>query len=306
MPVLRIDDASNTGGVSLELYYDAFGDPENDLLLSIMGLGAQCVQWDEDFCRLLASQGYYVVRFDNRDIGLSTHLDHLPTPRIFELMERIRAGEQAEVSYRLADMARDAASLIAGLGYEQAHVVGASMGGMIAQRLAIHFPERVSSLTSIMSTTGHPSLPSGKREAFMALIAPPPAEREAFIDYSERLWRVIGSPALVGPERARKTAGLVFDRGIHPAGFVRQFAAVIVDGNRRDALTEVRVPSLVVHGTADPLIPVEGGRDTAEAIPGASLLELPEMGHDLPGPLWETIAEAIGATARRAKSSNAR
>ncbi|MCA9641912.1 MAG: alpha/beta hydrolase [Polyangiaceae bacterium] len=300
MPTLRIEDASNTGGVPLELYYEAFGEPGRELLLSIMGLGAQCVQWDEDYCRLLASHGYYVVRFDNRDIGLSSHLDHLSTPRVFELIEKVSAGESPKVDYTLTDMARDAVSLIQGLGYEQAHIVGASMGGMIAQRLAIHFPERVQSLTSIMSTTGHPSLPSGKREAFMALIAPPPPEREAFIDYSEKLWRVIGSPGLVGPERARKTAGRVFDRGTHPAGFVRQFSAVIVDGSRREALAQVNAPSLVIHGSADPLIPVEGGRDTAEAIRGASLLELPGMGHDLPEPLWETIAEAIAAIARRA------
>ncbi len=300
MPTLRIEDASNTGNVPLELYYEAFGDPSHELLLSIMGLGAQCVQWDEDYCRLLANQGYYVVRFDNRDIGLSSHLDHLSTPRIFELMESVRAGETPAVDYTLTDMARDAVSVITSLGYERAHIVGASMGGMIAQRLAIHFPERVKSLTSIMSTTGDPSLPSGKREAFMALIAPPPPERDAFIDYSEKLWRVIGSPGLVGPERARRTAGRVFDRGTHPAGFMRQFAAVIVDGSRRAALTQVTAPTLVIHGVADPLIPVEGGRDTAAAIAGASLLELPGMGHDLPEPLWDTIAEAIAATARRA------
>ncbi|MEZ4233247.1 MAG: alpha/beta hydrolase [Polyangiaceae bacterium] len=301
MPTLRLEEASNTGGVPLELYYETFGEPQDEPLLAIMGLGAQCVQWDEDFCRLLASQGHFVVRFDNRDIGLSSHLDHLSTPRVLDLIQRAQAGERPEVDYTLTDMARDAISLISALGYRRAHIVGASMGGMIAQRAALHFPEHVKSLTSIMSTTGHPSLPSGKREAFMALIAPPPTERDAFIDYSEKLWRVIGSPELVGPERARLTAGRVFDRGTHPAGFVRQFAAVAVDGSRREALASVDIPSLVIHGTADPLIPVEGGRDTAKAIPGASLLELPGMGHDLPEPLWDAIAEAIAANARRAK-----
>lgn len=283
---------------SLSLYYDRFEpagstSAEHPLVLLIMGLGAQCVQWDADLCQALADRGYLVVRFDNRDIGLSTRLEDLPVPRVLELLSKVTQGQAVHVDYCLTDLAADAARLITALGYERAHVVGASMGGMIAQRMALHFSGQVRSLTSIMSTTGAPDLPRGTPQAFAALTSPPPTTLEEFEEYSLKLWRVIGSPKLSDGARTRRAARLVFERGTYPHGFLRQFAAVIAEGSRREALAQLKLPTLVIHGSADPLIPVECGRDTARAIPGADLLELADMGHDLPECYWPQMLDAM-------------
>ena len=293
---------------SLSLYYDRFepahgGAASAPLVLLIMGLGAQCVQWDAEFCQALADRGFAVVRFDNRDVGLSTRLDDLAVPRVLELLGKATQGRAVHVDYTLTDMAADTARLITALGYQSAHIVGASMGGMIAQRVALHFPAQVLSLTSIMSTTGAPDLPRGNREAFAALSAPPPATLEEFEEYSLRLWRVIGSPTLSDGARTRRTAREVFERGSYPQGFLRQFAAVIAEPSRHEALAALKLPALVIHGSADPLIPVEAGRATAQAIAQAELLELADMGHDLPQIYWAAMLDAMCKVFAKAASS---
>ncbi|GAA3425442.1 alpha/beta fold hydrolase [Streptosporangium sandarakinum] len=269
----------------IEIAYEAFGSPGDRPLLLIMGLGAQMIHWDEEFCELLAGRGHHVVRFDNRDAGESTHLGDAGTPA---------SGGGGGAPYGLGDMVDDTAGLLDALGWESAHVVGASMGGMIAQAMAIGHPRRVRSLTSIMSTPGHAVAPP--TEAAMAvLMAPPPPDREAAIRQALSTWEILGSPGYpMDRERVARTAGLGYDRGHDPAGTARQLAAIMASGDRTALLGEVTVPVLVLHGEADQLIPVAGGIATADAIPGAELVTFPGMGHDLPSPLWPDFADAIG------------
>lgn len=287
----------------IELEWEAFGDAGAEPLLLVMGLGAQMILWDERFCELLAGRGFRVVRFDNRDVGGSTWLDPLGVPKPFEAAAAVARGETPDVPYTLPDMADDAAGLLDALGIEAAHVVGASMGGMIVQALAIRHPERVRSLVSIMSTTGHPSLPGATPEAMQVLTTPAPPERDANIARAVEAQRVVGSPGFpFEEERIRERAARAFDRGFHPEGMARQFAAILGSPHRRDALREVRVPALVVHGDADPLVRPEAGRDTAEAIPGAELDVIEGMGHDLPEAIWDRLADGIARTAGRARA----
>ncbi|PZG03028.1 alpha/beta hydrolase [Nonomuraea aridisoli] len=247
-----------------------------------MGLGAQLIQWDEELCRLLVEQGHHVVRFDNRDAGLSTHLHDAGVPA---------RGEPAP--YLLDDMADDAAGLMDALGWSAAHVVGASMGGMIAQTLAIRHPERVLSLTSIMSTPG-PGVAPPTEAAMGALLSRPPSDRDGVMDQAVVTWSVIGSPGYeLDRELIRARAGLAYDRCFDPAGTARQLAAINASGDRTEALAAVRVPALVLHGEEDPLIPVAGGRATAAAVPGSRLVTYPGMGHDLPRALWPDIVAEI-------------
>jgi pimeloyl-ACP methyl ester carboxylesterase len=278
----------------MEIEYESFGDPEDAPLLLVMGLGAQMILWHEEFCDALADRGFHVVRFDNRDVGLSTKLDHAGLPDLMGALAAAGQGQPVEAPYRLRDMADDAAGLLDALDLESAHVVGASMGGMIAQTLAIEHPGRVRTLTSIMSTTGDPSLPQAKPEAMAVLLTPAPTERAAAIEHGVRLWRTIGSPGFPFDENeVRALAARAFDRGPSPAGVARQLVAIVASGSRRDALAAVRAPTLVIHGAADPLIPVEAGRATAAAVPGAELVEIDGMGHDLPRLLWPTFIDAI-------------
>ena len=278
----------------VEIEYESFGPEDGETLLLIMGLGRQLTAWPTALCERLAARGLRVVRYDNRDAGLSWR-----SPARFSLGEFMAArasGQAATPPYTLSDMAADAAGLLDHLGVAAAHVAGVSMGGMIGQLLAVEHPARVRSLTSIMSTTGNPALPTSTPEAAAVLLAPPPnpADPAALADAASRTWAIIGSPAYPTDDaviRARALADA--ERGWNPAGTARQLAAVMHDGDRRARLAGVAAPTVVLHGTHDTLIPVEGGRDTAASIPGAELIEIEGMGHDLPEPLLPRIERAI-------------
>jgi pimeloyl-ACP methyl ester carboxylesterase len=280
----------------VELEYDSFGRASDRPLLLVMGLGAQMTQWDPGFCAALAERGHYVVRFDNRDTGLSTQLNQLGVPDL-EAMQR----PGGRPPYTLDDMADDTAGVLDALGLSSAHVCGASMGGMIAQTVAYRHPSRVRSLISIMSTTGNPALPPSTPEALAALISRQPSERSAHIEHGVGVFRAIQSPVYFDEARARRQVAANYDRAFTPQGTSRQLAAVIAHGDRSARLAAVRAPTLVIHGLADPLIPVEHGRDTARAIAGAELLELEGMGHDLPAQLWPRLVEAISAHTARSE-----
>ncbi len=280
----------------IELAHESFGSPEDTPLLLVMGLATQMIGWPDDFCRMLAERGLYVVRFDNRDIGLSTHLDSAGAPDVLAVM----GGDHSRVAYRLADMAEDTAGLLDALGLDSAHVVGASMGGMIAQTLAIRHPERVRSLTSIMSTTGDPAVGAPAEAALGALLAPPATDRQSAVQRAVDTYRVIGSPGFEFDEAGlRERAGLSFDRAYDPAGVARQLAAILASPDRTADLARVAVPTLVVHGEQDALVDVSGGRATAAAIPGAELLVVDGMGHDLPRAVWPQLVDRITALVDR-------
>lgn len=284
----------NVQSNGLEIAYEEIGPRNGRPLVLVMGLGVSLVFWEEDFCAMLAERGHRVIRFDNRDAGRSTKLDALGVPDVMDAMGALATGKSIGGPYLLSDMARDTVGLMDALGIERAHVVGASMGGMIAQTTAIEHPKRVRSMTSIMSSTGSPSLPLGKPEAMALLVRPPVSERSAYIDQAVEVWQVIGSPGFPFDEqRVRERAAANFDRGYHPPGIARQLVAVVASGDRTALLNTVTTPSLVIHGAADPLVPVEAGKATAAAIPGASLLLIEGMGHDLPPGAWPRIVDAI-------------
>jgi pimeloyl-ACP methyl ester carboxylesterase len=287
-------DPARVEANGVELVYDTFGEPSAPPLLLIMGLGAQMIAWDEGFCRQLAMRGYRVIRFDNRDVGLSTWFDAAGVPDITALFQAGTQGRAVQIPYTLDDMADDAVGLLDSLGIASAHVVGASMGGMIAQLVAIHYPHRVRTLTSIMSTTGDPALPPPTPEAMTLLLAPPPADREGYLDSAIQATAVLNGPGFpVDVPQARERAARAFDRGLNPAGTARQLAAVVTAENRRQALQAVTIPTLVIHGEADPLVPIAGGRDTANAVPGARLLVIEGLGHALPPATWTQVVDAI-------------
>jgi pimeloyl-ACP methyl ester carboxylesterase len=278
----------------LQLEYERFGNPNDAALLLVMGLGAQMIFWDEEFCEGLAARGRHVIRFDNRDCGLSTKLDHLGVPDMGELIGAIATGKPPRAPYLLGDMADDTAALLDALDIPAVHVVGASMGGMIAQSLALKYPTKVRTLTSIMSTTGRPGLPGPTPAAQAALFTPPPATRAENIERGVATWRVIGSPGFPFDEAGiRDRAGRAFDRDFSPQGTARQIAAILASGSRADALASLRVPTLVIHGDADPLVSVEAGRDTAKCIHDAELLIVEGMGHDMPRQAWPAMWDAI-------------
>lgn len=287
----------------IRIAYDTFGERSQPAFLLIAGNGAQMLFWDAALCDRLARTGLFVIRFDNRDAGLSTKFDAAGIPDIMATIKAVMAGKVVESAYSLEDMADDAVGLLAALGIEKAHICGASMGGMIAQVVAYRHPEQVLSLTSIMSSTGNPGLTQGKPEAIAAVVAPPPEEREAYIAHNLDTWRKIWSPGFpFEEERARAFLEKSFDRSHYPQGMARQNAALMVSGDRRPSLSAIQAPTLVIHGADDPLIPVEAGQDTALSIPGARLLVIDGMGHDLPTGAWAAIVSAI---AQHVKQANA-
>lgn len=263
----------------VELNYDTFGDPSTPPMLLIMGLGAQMIRWDDAFCKAIAAQGRWVIRFDNRDVGLSTKFDEAGVPDIMSLVQ----GKPVNTPYKLKDMADDAVGLLDSLGIREADIVGVSMGGMIAHTMAIHYPDRVRTLTSIMSSTGNPSLPRPKPEAMAVLLAPPVSNRDDYITNSLESSRVLHGPTYpLDEDYVRKMAGIQYDRCYNPEGFTRQLGAVLSSGSRNEELSKVKVPTLVIHGNVDPLVPIEGGKDTANSIPDAKFVVIEGMGHSFP------------------------
>jgi pimeloyl-ACP methyl ester carboxylesterase len=285
----------------IEIAYETIGDPSNPALLLVMGLGTQLIHWDLELCELFAERGFHVVRFDNRDAGRSTYVDS-PVPNL----KRAMAGLRIDAPYLLDDMADDAFGLLDHLDIEAAHVAGVSMGGMIAQTMAIRRPERVLSLTSIMSTTGERRAGRPKLRVWGVLLRTAPRDKDAAVEYFVRVFRLIGSKGFPADEdRIRALAAAAYDRGHSAAGTGRQLAAIMASGDRTDRLRELRVPALVFHGRDDPLIPFRGGRATAEAIPGARLIGIPGMGHDLPREVWPRLVDAVAETAARASAPQA-
>jgi len=281
----------------LEIAYETFGDAGDPPILLVMGLATQMIGWPDEFCAGLADRGYFVVRFDNRDIGLSTHLDSAGAPDILTVL----GGDASSVPYGLADLADDTVGLLDALGLDSVHLIGASMGGMIAQLVALQHPARVRSLTSIMSTTGDPSVGRPSEAALALLVAPAARDRDAAVQRVIDTYRVVGSPGFEFDESAlRERAGLSFDRAYDPAGVARQLAAVLTTPDRTRALKGISVPTLVIHGSDDALVDVSGGRATAAAVPGAELLVVDGMGHDLPRAMWPEITDRITALIERA------
>lgn len=298
----REDSARLPNGI--DLCFDTFGDRGDPALLLIMGLGGPLIWWASDLCRLLAQHGFFVIRFDNRDVGKSTKLGGGGQRQVDLLKTLLRP--RVAPPYTISDMASDGVGLLDHLGVDKAHVTGVSMGGMIAQTMAIEHPERVLSLVSIMSTTGRRSVGWQDPRLLPQLIAGGSTSRAQFIERSVQTWAVIGSPDYpTSAEETKIRAAETFDRGIHPAGVVRQMQAVVVQRDRSKALRTLDVPALVIHGTRDRLIHVSGGRATADAIPNAELLLIPGMGHDLPHELWPVFADGIERTARRASVESA-
>jgi pimeloyl-ACP methyl ester carboxylesterase len=281
----------------IQIEYDTFGDPSLPPLLLIMGLAGQLIFWDEALCHQLAKSGLYVIRFDNRDVGLTSKMDEAGVPDLMQAIETLLRGEEINPPYRIEDMADDAVGLLEALGIEKAHICGISMGGMIAQTIAIRDPQRVSSLISIYSTTGNPELPQPKPEAMECMLTPQPVERNANIAHTVKLFQTMSGPGFPFDEEwHRKMAAQAYDRSFYPQGVARQLLAVLAQSNRKPALASVSSPTLVIHGADDPLVPVEGGMDTAEAVPEAELMVIEGMGHDLPhGGAWPQIIDAIVA-----------
>ena len=276
----------------IQICFDTFGDAADPPLLLVMGFTAQMTLWDERYCRMLADRGRYVIRFDNRDCGLSTHLDGQMVD-VMALMALQPGDPVPPVPYTLSAFSDDAFGLLDHLGIERAHIAGASMGGMIVQTMAIEHPERVITMTSIMSTTGETAYMQSSPEAMAVLLTPPPTDRAACIEASAAATKLFGSPRYYDADRSRAVAGAAYDRAFYPEGAMRQMAAIRASGDRADGLRALRVPTLAIHGRADTLIMLPGGERTAELVPGATLLVCNDMGHDLPEPLWPVLVDAI-------------
>jgi pimeloyl-ACP methyl ester carboxylesterase len=283
---------ATTNPESIEIEYDTFGSPDDPALLLVMGFTAQLIAWDDAFCEQLAAGGRYVIRFDNRDCGLSTHFDGVAADPQAVMAAQLAGSEKPATPYDLSDMAADAIGQLDALGIEQAHIVGASMGGMIVQTMAIEHPDRILSMTSIMSSPGDPRTGKPTKEALAHLMTPPPTERAAYVANAANA-AVMASKRYFDADKAQARAAASFDRAFYPQGAPRQLAAIYQSGDRSTALADVTVPSLVIHGRDDTLITPDGGTATAAAIPGAHLLLLADMGHDLPEPLWPVIVPAI-------------
>jgi pimeloyl-ACP methyl ester carboxylesterase len=287
----------------LDICYETFGDREDPAFLLVMGLGTQMLGWHEGFCAQLADRGFFVIRYDNRDIGRSTHFKGHKPPTITQLLLR----DKSAAAYSLADMADDGVGLLDALGIERAHVAGASMGGMIAQLIAANHPDRVLSLASIMSNTGHRWKGMPGLRIYPIFMRRPADNREGVIESTVSTFRTIGSPAYpFDEEELRRVAQLSYERGYNPAGTARQLAAIITSGDRAGDLRRITAPTVVIHGTRDVMVRPSGGRATANAIPGARLIEIDGMGHDLPRELWDRIIGAMVSNAERGDASERR
>jgi len=285
----------------IDLCYEIFGDPAAEPMILIMGLGAQMIHWDDDFCRQLAARGFRVIRFDNRDIGKSSKLSGGKPLSALEMLKLRFLKIPIQAPYKLRDMAEDTIGLMDALGIKSAHVVGVSMGGMIAQEIAISFPRRLRSLTSIMSSTGNPKLPPPSREATAILMAPPPKSREEYLERFAKTWKVLRVGRFPEDEALDRARGeRTFERGLNPAGVGRQLRAILASGSRKEGLHAVKTRTLVIHGTVDPLVHPAAGKDTAASIPGAKLVMIEGMGHALPIPFWPQIIDAIDKHAHAA------
>jgi pimeloyl-ACP methyl ester carboxylesterase len=284
----------------LEICYETFGSPEDPALLLVMGLGTQMIAWPVGFCEQLVERGFFVIRYDNRDTGRSTHMRQFRPPTTGQLLRRDRSAAK----YSLSDMADDGIGLLDQLGIERAHVAGASMGGMIAQTMAVRHPDRVLSLASIMSNTGHRWKGTPGLRVYPVFVRRPAADREGAIESSVSVFKLIGSPGFPFDEdETRRAAELSYERGFNPAGSGRQLAAILAAGDRTAELRGITAPTVVIHGTEDRMVRPSGGRATAAAIPGARLVSIEGMGHDLPRGAWDRIVDAIVANARRADAS---
>lgn len=286
----------------LSITYEDKGPRDAPVILLVMGLGGQLTLWPDEFVDALNARGFRTIRYDNRDVGLSTRFEAAGVPNLKWMFVKAAIGLPVRPAYTLADMAADGMALLDRLGIERAHIVGASMGGMIAQHIAARYPERVLSLTSIMSTTGNRRLPRARKEAMQVLAnRPMGGDPEDMIAYSVRAARVIGSPGYPAEEaRLERRVRADYERGFYPQGVARQMAAIVADGDRRAMLKDVKAPTLVIHGEDDPLVPLAGGRDTAASIAGARLMTIPGMGHDLPLALVDTLTGAIAEHAKDA------
>jgi pimeloyl-ACP methyl ester carboxylesterase len=290
----------HANGIDIE--FEEFGPKTGTPVLLIMGLGAQLTRWPLGFIEILTSRGYRVIRFDNRDVGLSQKFDSAGPADVVKMMSEIAQGKKVSVAYTLDDMANDAAGLLDALRIDKAHIVGASLGGAIGQAVAANHPAKTLSLTSIMSSSGNSALPTAKPAAMAVLLNRPPAgDVEATIEAGVKAAKTIGSPGYPTDEKElRRRVSEDFKRSNYPAGYTRQMAAALVSGDRRATLKRIKAPTVVVHGVDDPLVPIEAGRDTAANIAGAEMVEIPGMGHDLPAALYLRVADAIESAARRA------
>ena len=291
---------TSTDNRSIELEYDHFGNPTDPALLLIMGFTAQMVAWDEEFCKQLADRGHFVIRFDNRDCGLSTKLHGVPSNSDAVIMAAMMETEMPPVPYTLSDMAADAMQVLDHLNIERAHIMGASMGGMIAQTVAIEHPHRVKTLISVMSQPGELTVGQPTQEAMELIVTPAPSDRDEYIAFAPK-WQLWQSKKYRSDEVSRRNAIRDFDRSNYPEGGPRQMAAIYASGSRAEGLQKLQVPTLVIHGTDDQLITPSGGERTAELIPNSTLLMVDDMGHDMPQPLWPFYLDAISKHTALAK-----
>jgi pimeloyl-ACP methyl ester carboxylesterase len=292
---------------SINLEYETFGDRAHPAMLLVMGLGAQLVFWPEDFCQALADAGYYVIRFDNRDVGLSSKIEHPTRPKLARAAIASMFGIKVKAPYTLDDMAQDTIGLLDALELPRAHVVGVSMGGMISQIVAAKHPQRVASLTLVMTTSGNPRLPGPRLDLRLRLVRPPAAfDRDTLIKHSMETWQLIGSPGYPPQEQAlRSKVERAYDRSSYRHGLARQTLAIIASGSRVPLLRRITAPTLVLHGQDDPLVPVACAHDLARHIPHARLEVVHGMGHDLPPQLLPKFAELIAGHARAAETGGA-
>jgi pimeloyl-ACP methyl ester carboxylesterase len=280
----------------IDIAYETFGDASKPALLLVMGLGAQMIAWDDDFVQKLVDRGFYVIRYDNRDVGLSSKIEGGPRPDVAAATK----GDSSSASYTLDEMADDGIALLDALGIAKAHIVGASMGGMIVQALAIRHPEHVLSVAAIMSTTGNRAVGQPTPEAMAALTSPPPKSREEAMDNAIRSTGIIAPSVAINEAKVREAAGRAYDRSFYPVGMARQLVGIMASPDRTEGLKGVKAPTVVIHGEADTLVTPSGGKATAEAIPGAKLVMVPNMGHNLPEQAVPTVVDAIVENAQRA------